>query len=526
MPYILPVTRSSVNFNNNRLIGISRVSTFADLSGRTADSGELIFVTTGTDRGVYIYDGTSWVLIASDAGGGFVQQPTSGNETITEGQIVRSTGGMYYGYLLSDDLVINSATVFTDEATWDLVSSEAASITLGGVDTDVITNINAGVNLSLDNDGNLTISSVASAVNFGSPGNDITFREVTLAEYTGLPSRDPNTLYHITDDANVFANVGDPITIQGVSPNAIPRNNAAGMALEDSSITDNDLVVDIDSACRIEGCLDILVPEVTIPITADGVLVATSRSNGSSLAGGTNVVVNDIGTTANPAIDISVGDPIHFPSLPGIGIKIITLIEYNIQGSNDRFQLTRQPLEETILSNTDIYIPPNSDIGVLAAFSNTGATSILISGDITSDVSNGDVIFFRSSSQNVAGNGTIEVSAVALDGANTRISFLTPLLSNVQPGTQVGRIDSTGTVTLAADTVATIERDLTSFSSQNIRLDVTQSNPNLAAGSLRVSGPKRGTLASPPSGMVVDELWFDTTTSSTHPIPRVSTVAT
>lgn len=40
------------------------------------------------------------------------------------------------------------------------------------------------------------------------------------------------------------------------------------------------------------------------------------------------------------------------------------------------------------------------------------------------------------------------------------------------------------------------------------------------------SGYKTGTLASPPSGMIIGEVWADTTDSATHPIYRISTVTT
>jgi len=40
------------------------------------------------------------------------------------------------------------------------------------------------------------------------------------------------------------------------------------------------------------------------------------------------------------------------------------------------------------------------------------------------------------------------------------------------------------------------------------------------------NGYKSGTLASPPAGMVIGEVWADTTDSATHPIYRISTVAT
>lgn len=44
--------------------------------------------------------------------------------------------------------------------------------------------------------------------------------------------------------------------------------------------------------------------------------------------------------------------------------------------------------------------------------------------------------------------------------------------------------------------------------------------------SIDLSNAKSGTLASPPAGLVVGEVWSDTTDSATHPIARISTTTT
>ncbi len=48
----------------------------------------------------------------------------------------------------------------------------------------------------------------------------------------------------------------------------------------------------------------------------------------------------------------------------------------------------------------------------------------------------------------------------------------------------------------------------------------------LSGDGVTIGGLKSGTLASAPSGLVVDELWEDTTDSATHPIIRMSKTTT
>ena len=49
---------------------------------------------------------------------------------------------------------------------------------------------------------------------------------------------------------------------------------------------------------------------------------------------------------------------------------------------------------------------------------------------------------------------------------------------------------------------------------------------NCQGPSLVVANMPVGTIAAPPAGMVINQLWLDTTTSATHPIVRLSTVNT
>ena len=323
------------------------------------------------------------------------------------------------------------------------------------------------------------------------------------------------------------------VDLTGIPDNAILKKGPTG-TIDATRITDNNVIVNVDAGFRVEGCIDLHVPEADITIPATGTEVTTTAAGGD-LAGSNDIEVNNIGSSAVPSTTVVYGSAINFPSFSSEPIKIVTTLQYDIRGTEDRIFFRGQTLSQTITEGTGVNVLPSTMVGTVKGTSNVSDVTVTIDGDVTSTLSMGSVVFFRESSDpgntaSSAYNGTRVLTAVAYSEGNdeTLLTFEGGLTNAVRESRndQVWLLSGATTSTVPAQQVAIIERDLTRFHSQNITLDVGGVNPNLMTGRLKIQGVPTGTLESPPTGMTSGDIWLDTTDSTTHPALRISTTST
>ena len=279
---------------------------------------------------------------------------------------------------------------------------------------------------------------------------------------------------------------------------------------------------DVRSAFRVEGCIDLFVPEAQVLSQPTTTQLGLTTSTGND-AGNSRIEISD-DVTAN----IQAGQVVLFPDFPGVSIKPVSAANFI---TSTVISLGNQTLEETINSAT-VNVATSTMIEVTLNVNSGNTSVLLLNGDLTNFVQSGDIAYIVEHS--TTGDSIIgEVDSVDYTSIldRTIITWTTAVITNTLNRNTVGTL-TLGVVpegvltTLPAVQVATIERDLTEFHSQNIELDVTSVTNNLESGSIRLVGTKTGTLASPPTGMVANEIWLDTTDSTDHPVIRLSTGTT
>ena len=306
----------------------------------------------------------------------------------------------------------------------------------------------------------------------------------------------------------------------GTGTSALPSITDDGVNVQ----IDPSIRVNVDAAFRVQGCIDLFVPQTQATVPADGTALGTTTSTGND-AGDEHIF-----TTTDESTNVSEGDIIAFPDFAGVEPKIVTSIAGTLLLFSD------QPLEETV-NSAQVNIVPTTVIATDATLPvsvSAGVDTIVFNGDLTASLSQGDNVFvFRTGLASRFIFGTISEPTYDSVEDTTTIVWDNATLSGTIFGANIsaqdvtiGTLTGATTTTLPAVQVATIERDLTEFHSQNIELDVTSVTNNLESGSIRLVGTKTGTLASPPTGMVANEIWLDTTDSTDHPVIRLSTGTT
>ncbi len=285
---------------------------------------------------------------------------------------------------------------------------------------------------------------------------------------TGSKTLSGRTTFTGTIDATDSVLIGFPTGGTGgdggvgnTEGNFIPAASSNAQTSVNSPLRVNPVAV-ISSAGYIgTGCVEMTVPTATLDIPPTGVLLNTTESPQAN-AGQTRVDIPD-----NTGIQAHLGLPVTFVGLTGVSVKILSDV-IGVSGPRAQYNFGGQPLEESIPIGTQINQVPFIELGVTLSGTGTGEFSIEIDGDLTTDIDDGNSLFFLDAvasptqfNSGASRNGLIEVSSTVYDSAQDRttVNFARATNSTILTGSLVRMLSGTSTTTLPTYPGIRIQRD-------------------------------------------------------------------
>ena len=373
------------------------------------------------------------------------------------------------------------------------------------------------------NNGVLTVDEVLDE-NSGEP---IDFWIGTIAEYDAIAEPDPETVYYITDDdggqlATHIDNNTVPLILNGL--------------LEPSPITVDDDTVNMESSLVVNDNPTILRRPNGTPVSfIDGLYDPDNPTERLNLpAGSTSIAVrNHISTT-------DVGDYIFFQGFFNqVPLRITSRTLRSTGGTSFTIFGLENPTSELILGTTNVFdagsIQDLAVVGPVGAGTNNyfygvGRDTIHLDGDFTNRLAVGDLIRFRNNAgfataiADYSMNPDSFIEEISFNGTQTIFRLdrdLTHGSSVSFPQAFVQTLAGYTTINFNAHTTVEASRDLITLHSSRVNIDLTDFSPNIPDPAFTVQGMKTGTLANPPATLVANEIWADTTDSTTNPILRI-----
>ncbi|MEE9459613.1 MAG: hypothetical protein V3V84_07620 [Candidatus Bathyarchaeia archaeon] len=183
--------------------------------------------------------------------------------------------------------------------------------------------------------------------------------------------------------------------------------------------------------------------------------------------------------------DVVAGESFYV-GFPGGGFPVATT--FSIQDHDAAFDATSSSMQSLV-------------------FSSVGSSAVIRDSIAQDDGSAFYQVVANASTFFIGGVSTLGITGTFFDTPRFFVSD-NPAGSNTQFD-----IDTTSFTVSIGNPVNTVSTTITADTITSAGIAVTQ-------------GLKTGTLASPPTGMVIGEDWWDTTGSAVHPVKRTSTVVT